>query len=74
MLDLIARLNASGLIVNNMFQLEGGVWRINFRREERPSDYAEGATLEEAVRKACATAIKELKHDASALDLTGLEI
>lgn len=50
-----AWLNERGYVVNNCFQLPGGRWRVNVRREDwataagRTHEYAEGATLSAAL-------------------------
>ena len=65
--ELIAKLNASGLVVSNMFQLDDGTWRVNFRSVERGREYAEHENLEEAIKLAASRAVRQVQTEAVVL-------
>ena len=56
---------ASGLLINNLFQLEDGTWRANFRTPSKGHDYREASTLEGVVRSALNESLKERRRDAT---------
>lgn len=59
--EIVARANAAGWIVNNLFQTDGRLWRCNFRREKPGArdDFTEIATAP-SLEAALAAAFAEL--------------
>lgn len=56
--DLLTEIAEAGWLVSNLYQLDGGLWRVNLRRPDTDGDYCtdwfEAPTLAEALAECMA--------------------